>query len=351
MRYVLDMIQFESIFSRQPSSDESDCDDDDIIPSKEQIPVNKAFLTIARVEPVRTISASLDELDNCLKRKYNALKSINTYSKRHEPEGKVRFEELPEIHTLSTISELSDSNMSSPYCDPSDSDDVVFLQKSSSWSLEKALEIQTGESDFTSDDDNVTPVELQKRDILSKFTETMTRYHSLDSSSNKVNNDIFQDQNKGVEDEPMPELLFAPRKGPNKSILKSRPERLSGLQSEPTKHRRSLYSYRNSTSLSQHDLSAVNSYLPSGPKKKKISAPARLFRLRSSLKANQKFLQSVQQTKDTPQEVIEMLVKQAAILNEDIRNILLYNTLKWGGLAALLLLTCVSVGYCVRCKK
>ena len=394
------MNKLERIFSKDSHLDEDNESIFELEPSKSQIPFNKAFLSLALVEPQRTISFSLDELDRCIMNKANLVYSSEYLESYHAKKlkRKVDFDDSPNMYSLSTISEQSDSILSPlPYYPRKGSLEVALETMSSASSGDVALSdlenedyvgdvmksvsvdetvetISNESSTFCSADispkenllyDEYQPDEdlsqtfpknvfLQLRKVPSSDEMLLlhrAREHSMESSLKmsylESPKEVLSADNQTAKHKEIPHFP--------KSILKKRGYEMAGLHSEPITR-------RHTTVPSQffgRDIKSVSNVGDSPrkifpPKQKKHSAPARmpLTKLKSVLKINRKFLNSLQQTDNCSQELIDLLVKQAEILNEDIKYTILMNGIKYGSIAVLAVLaTCISLRYCIKNKK
>lgn len=386
------MIKLERIFSIEPYlEDGANQGIFELESSKSQIPFNRAFLTLALVEPQRTISFSLDELDQCIMNKANLVQSseyLKSYNER-KLEKKVDFDDSPNMYSLSTISEQSDSIVSPlPYYPRKGSLEVA---------LETMSSASSGDIDLSDVDNEDYVPEMMKsvsvNETIESIIEERSTICSVDMSptENKADEEIGQSflrnnflQRRKV---PSPEemVLFqkarstenflqifhleSPEEGHKaddepakseemhgfpRSILKNRNYEMSGLHSEPIRRRHTTVPSqfgRDIKSVS-HIGDSQRKIFP--PKQKKHSAPARmpLTKLKSVLKINRKFLSSLQQTDNCSQELIDLLINQAEILNEDIRHTILMNSIKYGSIAVLAVLaTCVTLRYCIKHKR
>ena len=393
------MNKLERIFSKDSYlEDDNECIFD-LESSKSQIPFNKAFLSLALVEPQRTISFSLDELDRCIINKANLVYSSGYLESYHAKKlkKKVDFDDSPNMYSLSTISEQSDSILSPlPYYPRKGSLEVALETMSSTSSGDIAL------SDLESED-YVT--EVMKSVSVDETVETISdeRNFCLADMSPKESL-LYDEYQRPDEDLSFPKDIFLQlRKVPSsdemiifhrarsehsaenslemsylesprevltannktakhkeisnlpKSILKKRGYEMAGLHSEPITRRHttvpSQFFGREIKSVSNVGDSPRKIF---PPKQKKHSAPARmpLTKLKSVLKINRKFLNSLQQTDNCSQELIDLLIKQAEILNEDIKYTILMNGIKYGSIAVLAVLaTCISLRYCIKNKR
>ena len=394
------MNKLERIFSKDSYlEDDNECIFE-LEPSKSQIPFNKAFLSLALVEPQRTISFSLDELDRCIMNKANLVYSSEYLESYHAKKlkRKVDFDDSPNMYSLSTISEQSDSILSPlPYYPRKGSLEVALETMSSTSSGDIALSDLENEDYVTevksvSVDETVETISDERTfcsaDMSPKESLLYDEYQRPDEDlSQSFPKDIFLQLRKVPSSDEMiifhrarsehsaenslemsylespREVLTANNKTAKhkeinnlpKSILKKRGYEMAGLHSEPITR-------RHTTVPSQffgRDIKSVSNVGDSPrkifpPKQKKHSAPARmpLTKLKSVLKINRKFLNSLQQTDNCSQELIDLLIKQAEILNEDIKYTILMNGIKYGSIAVLAVLaTCISLRYCIKNKR
>lgn len=379
--------------------DEEICEDDEIESSKTRIPFNKAFLSLALVEPQRTISTSLDELDRCFMNKadvINGLEHLRNRSDNGDEIGRVTFDESPNIHSLSTISEHSDSTLSplqyprkgflenaidnlssnEEKCNSGDVDPEFLEALNKSIETKKSVSVadtvetineksqpQPSKEDVSGEKDSDEELSqhiskhgfFQFRKVLSSDELLIfEKRDNLDSPSEippqKTHDDEFQiiDQPAESRDQQYP-----------KSILKKKDYELSGVLSEPLPMKRrhtvvpNQFFGRGIKSVSNLcDSPSSRKIFPQ--KQKKHSAPARmpLTRLKSRLKINRKFLSSLQQTDNSSRELIELLAHQAEHLNQDIKRTLMLNALQYGGIALVaILITCGTLRYCIKNKR
>ena len=382
--------------------DEEICEDDEIESSKTRIPFNKAFLSLALVEPQRTISTSLDELDRCFMNKadvINGLEHLRNRSDNGDKNERVTFDESPNIHSLSTISEQSDctlspllyprkgflenaiDNLSSneEKCSSGDpvfscrrealdesvetrksvsvADTVETINEKSQPVISPSKEGDCAEKDCNEELNQHIPKHgfLQfRKELSSDELLLFEKRDNLDSPSEIPHQEMHDDEFQII-DHP------AESKGQHypKSILKKKGSELSGVSSEPLPMKRrhtvvpNQFFGRGIKSVSNLcDSPSSRKIFPQ--KQKKHSAPARmpLTRLKSRLKINRKFLSSLQQTDNSSRELIELLAHQAEHLNQDIKHMLMLNALQYGGIAVVaILITCGTLRYCIKNKR
>jgi len=85
-----------------------------------------------------------------------------------------------------------------------------------------------------------------------------------------------------------------------------------------------------------------------------LSVPARLplRTLKQTLNANIRFLNSLKQTNDCSAELIDLLVKQAERLNDDIKLLVVYNVMKYSGIAIVgMFLSWTAIRYLTKIVK
>ena len=321
--------------------------------SKKQLPFNKAFLTLALIESERTVSSSLDELDQCITNKCDLLSS-DSNSDNDLDDRKVYFsEESPNMYSLSSISEFSEIDssplsLSSPYEEFSLVDFLPLNEKATSQNMDLKI----------SDIDKFTGCHDDQSELL--FRDKSSYQHndeSHDSDSESivpVESILSADKNSFVcDDTTRDDRLLEKQTEIPKSILKNRVQQ-SDLLSEPIKRRhsehRNPYFHRDVKSVSSLD----NYLQPTIQRHKKLSVPARLplKTLKHTLKANVQFLNSLKQIDDCSSELIGLLVKQAERLNGDIQHALFLTALKYSGIATIcIFLTWASMGYLTKLIK
>ena len=406
-RPLVIMIKLERLFSKDQSieSEDEEICDNEMEPSKSDIPFNKAFLSLALVEPQRTISYSLDELDRCIMNKAILMYTRSDHFNNHhdkEDSRKVNFVNSPNMYSLSTISEHSDSTLSPIiWRDPQNHKGSleVALETLSSNLSEEAMQTSLENSDIAieikksvSVTDTVETINSEKPlEAVMSASEDITDfdndYSSEDDLSHPKPKDLFLQLKKlpssdelvifqkreSLDDQPKMSDLetndkefqyvkqsteFNDKHNHPKGILKNKGYKWSGLQSEPISRRYTVapnqFFGRDIKSVSHVCDSPSQRIFPQKPKVKKHSAPARmpLTKMKSALKINRKFLSSLQQTDNSSEELIELLVKQAELLNQGIKHRLLLNALQYGGIAVFaILVTCASLRYCIKYKK
>ena len=317
--------------------------------SKNQLPFNKAFLTLALIEPERTVSSSLDELDQFIITKCDLLNGDDErLIKTDFDEKNVHFtEESPNVYSLTSISETSENNSSTLSFSSSPCQNLSLEEFLSSNEMVTC-------SNFDAWDNPLDPISYSSyesrcsNDLSSESdSESIMSLKSFTSDErlSTVDNEAYRNETPDALSQT--ELKFP------KSILKNKvhqPELLSEPITRRHSEHRNPFLRRDVKSLSHLDC-----YLkPTVQRQKKFSVPARLplKTLKITLKANIKFLNSLKQANDCSEELISLLIKQAERLNGDIKIILLYNAIKYSGFAVFgIFLSWTAVGYLAKLIK
>ena len=342
------------------SESENYCEEPIVEPSKHRLSYNKAFLTLSGVELDGTVSTSLDELDQCIISKADLALGLLHYENIEDDDTiKVTFSQsIPTIHSISTISEVSESetiSSCSPMLDDNYNDsgslERAIHDLSSSCGSDSETEMLPSPEFFSLNDREPIISQVSQlgehpdKENLSPFIRQSDISHPLSLKSNSKT--IMNLSNCSVQESTVP-----------KSILKKRPQRRAGLSSEPSlSYRRHTlgdpHFVRNIKSVSNSETWLLRNQTP-GSKVPRISLPARLSisKLQLTLKINSTLQRSLRQviSERKNEELVRLLVEQANRINEDIKRAVIRNTLKYGGISFLVLITAVTVGMCIRNK-